>query len=504
MERVTLSRLITPHAAGQAGSRTALSYGSERWSYAALSAGADALAFAMTAAGLAGKRVALMLPNRPETVLAYLACFTAGAICAPLNSRYAPPEIERALRRARPTWLIVHASRLQELARVDPAVLAGVRVLVVGGSDRYEALAPLLVPGPVTPPEQQGAEQPAVLFFTSGSTGSPKGVLHDHGSALAMLTSTSEALGNVGPRDVVQVCEPLVHVSGFIGTLTTLMAGGTVALYDGFDMDRYAAGLLEHRPTLICTHIDILAQLIRAPGASREWFSSLRGIYTGGDTVPAAFQREFMDLAGKPIGVGWGMTEAIWLTVNRVPRVERDGCIGSPVSGVEVRADEQTGELLVRGPMLMARYWEDEALTRDLLTGGWLRTGDLGAQDADGVWWFQGRVKDLIVRRTSKITPGEVEAAIDGHPAVAASAVVAAPDHDEGQVPVAFIVLRHGRTVSTADLLGFLRERIAEYKLPARVHFLDALPLTASGKIARHDLREETGPNGPSAPGGAA
>lgn len=489
-EQVTLSRLIAAHATGQAGSRTALWYDSERWSYAALSAAADALAFVMSAAGLAGERVALMLPNRPETVIAYLACFTAGAICAPLNSRYAPPEIERALRRARPAWLIVHASRLQGLARVDPAALTGVRVLVVGGSDRYEPLAPLLIPRSVPRPEQQGFEQPAVLFFTSGSTGSPKGVLHHHGSALAMLTSTSEALGDVGPRDVVQVCEPLVHVSGFIATLTTLMSGGTVALYDGFDVERYTAGLLEHRPTLICTHIDILAQLIRAPHVSPAWFSSLRGVYTGGDTVPAAVQREFMDLAGKPIAVGWGMTEAIWLTVIRVPRLERDGCIGSPVSGVEVRADEHTGELLVRGSMLMARYWEDEALTRDLLAGGWLRTGDLGVQDADGVWWFRGRLKDLIVRRTSKITPGEVEAAIDQHPAVAASAVIAAPDHDEGQVPVAFIVLRHGQMVSADDLQGFLRERIAKYKLPARMHFLDALPLTASGKVARHDLHE--------------
>lgn len=488
-EHVTLSRLIALHAE-QTGSRTALSYEKERWTYAELSAAADALAFEMTAAGLAGERVALMLPNRPETVLAYLACFTSGAICAPFNSRYAPPEIERALRRARPAWLIVHASRLDELAKVDPAASAGIRVLVVGDSDRYEPLAPLLAPRSVPRPERQDPEQPAVLFFTSGSTGTPKGVLHDHGSALAMLTSTSEALGDVGPEDVVQVCEPMVHVSGFIATLTTLMSGGTVALYDGFDVDRYTAGLLEHRPTLICTHIDILAQLIRAPGASREWFSSLRGVYTGGDSVPAALQREFMDLARKTIAVGWGMTEAIWLTVARTPHLDRDGCIGSPVTGAEVRADEQTGELLVRGPMLMARYWEDEALTHDLLAGGWLHTGDLGTQDTDGIWWFRGRLKDLIVRRTSKITPGEVEAAIDENPAVAASAVIAAPDHDEGQVPVAFVVLRHGHAVSTADLLSFLRERIAEYKLPARVHFRDALPLTASGKIAHHDLHE--------------
>lgn len=487
--RTTLSNLIAPHAQ-QSGGRTALVYEGARWTYAELHAAARALAFEMVTAGLAGERVALMLPNRPETVLAYLACFASGAVATPLNARYAPPEVERALRRARPTWLILDESQLAKLDQVDPTALSDVRVLVVGTSERFEPLAPLLVPRAVPAFGEQGPTQPAVLFFTSGSTGTPKGVLHDHTSALAMLTSTAEALGDVGPSDIVQVCEPQMHVSGFIGTLTTLSAGGTVALYDGFDVARYAAGLLEHRPTLVCTHIDILAQMIGAPGASRDWFSSLRGVYTGGDTVPASLQREFMDLAGLPIAVGWGMTEAIWLTVVREPRLERDGCIGEAVDGAQVRADEQTGELLVRGPMLMARYWEDEESTRDLTVGGWLRTGDLGSRGEDGNWWFEGRLKDLIVRRTSKITPGEVESAIDQNDAVAASAVVAAPDLDEGQVPVAFVVLRDGHTLSAENLLGFLADRIAEYKLPARIHFLDALPLTASGKISRRDLDE--------------
>ncbi len=484
-----VSRLVASHAQ-ERGDAPALTFGGERWTYGRLGAAADALASAMTADGLGGERVALMLPNGPEIVLAYLACFAAGAVAAPLNARYAPPEVERALRRCRPSWLVVHAGRLGTLAQVDPAVLAGVRVLVAGGDDRYEPLAPLLVPTAAGRPEPPPPDAPAVLFFTSGSTGVPKGVLHDQASVRAMLSSTSEALGDVGPDDVVQVAEPQVHVSGFIGTLTALGAGGTVALLPGFDLDSYVAGLLGNRPTLVCTHIDVVAQVVRAPGASRAWFASLRGIYTGGDTVPAALQHEVMAVAGRPVAVGWGMTEAIWLTVVRDARLERDGCIGRPVGGAEVRADPGTGELLVRGPMRMVGYWEDEALTRELLVDGWLHTGDLGVRDDDGVWWFTGRIKDLIVRRTSKITPGEVEAAIDEHEAVAASAVVAADDPDEGQVPVAFVVLRPGRDLSAEDMTAFLRTRIAAYKIPARFHFPDALPLTSSGKISRHDLHE--------------
>jgi long-chain acyl-CoA synthetase len=489
-DRGTLARLITGHASA-AADRIALLHGDRSWSYAELAAAAGALASAMGADHLAGERVALMLPNGAEAVLSYLACFSAGAVATPFNSRYAPPEIEAALRRARPRWIVAHADRLDRLDLVDPEVLAKVRVLIVGEDSRYEPLEPLLYGQPLEPAAPgTPSDAPAVLFFTSGSTGAPKGVVHSQASALAMLTSTSEALDNVRPSDVVQVFEPLVHVSGFIATFTTLMAGGTVILYEGFDVERYVAALIEHRPTLVCTHIDVLAQVVRAPGARRDWFSSLRGAYTGGDTVRGPLQKEFLEIAGLPIGVGWGMTEAIWLTVVREPRLDRDGCIGAVVSGVQVRTDDRSGELLVRGPMVMLGYWEDEPLTARTLAGGWLHTGDLGEQDTAGDWWFVGRIKDLIVRRTSKITPGEVEAALDLHPAVAMSAVVGALDPDEGEVPVAFVVTRPGKIVSAAELTGFLAERIAAYKIPARIHFQDHLPLTASGKIAHRELKE--------------
>lgn len=452
----------------------------------------------MRADRLAGERVALLLPNSIELVTAYLACFTAGVMAVPLNRRYAAPEVEKALQRARPRWLIVHADRLPLLGHVDGSILAGLRLIVVGEppstTSQGESYAALFgTPAPtgevaVTP------DMPTVMFFTSGSTGRPKGVVHTHASALAMLTSTSEALGDVGPDDVVQVFEPMVHVSGFIATFTTLLGGGTVALYDGFDATVYAQALVTHRPTLVSTHIDVLVQLLRLPGVCRDWFASLRGVYTGGDTVPAAVQREFSQISGLPIGVGYGMTEAIWLTVQREARVDRDGCIGRPVGGAQLRVDEKTNELLVAGPMMMKRYWDDDAQTQATVVDGWLHTGDLGYCDPDGFWWFTGRIKDIIVRRTSKITPGEVEEALQRYPGVAAAAVTGAPDPDEGQVPVAYVVPRPGVTLSTEDLVAFLEERIARYKIPARIHLRSSLPLTSSGKISRRDLREDDGP----------
>jgi long-chain acyl-CoA synthetase len=473
------------------GDAVALVHDGRRTTYRELHDDVAALAAAMRTDGLAGEPVALLLPNGPELVTAYLACFASGAIAAPLNRRYAPPEIERALRLLRPRWLLVHADRLDVLARVDTAALAGVRLILVGGSrPGFESWAELFrettPAGRAVPPQGD-----AVVFLTSGSTGRPKGVVHSHASALAMLTSTAEALGDATADDVVQVFEPLVHVSGFIATFATLLAGGTVVLYDGFDATTYADALRTHRPTLVCTHIDVLAQLLRVPGVCRDWFASLRGVYTGGDVVPAGLQQEFRAVTGLPIGVGYGMTEAIWLTVQREPPLYRDGCIGRPVGGARLRVDETTGELLVAGPMVMSRYWADPELTAASLVDGWFRTGDLAERDADGLWWFTGRIKDVIVRRTSKITPGEVETALAQHPAVELVAVIGAEDPEEGQVPVAFVVPRPGAAPPTADeLTAFLAERIAAYKIPARFHLRPALPLTPSGKIARRDLRE--------------
>jgi long-chain acyl-CoA synthetase len=474
--------------------RPALIFGTDEWTYARLrDASIDATS---RLAGLSGERVAFMLPNCPEAVVLYLACFRSGAVAVPLNTRYAAPELASVLDRCRPALLVVHETRLGVVADLPTAALASIRVAVVGdrgssGFEPYEASASSSTETSIA--DQGDADRVAVVFFTSGSTGAPKGVVHTHGSVRGILDSTSDALGDITRDDIVQVSDPLVHISGFMETMTGLLCGAKIVLSDGFDLESYVAGLRAHRPTLVCTHLDVLAQLARDPDADSDWFSSFRGVYTGGDTVPAAVQRDFAARFGRSIAVGWGMTEAIWLTVNREPRLDRDGCIGLPVGGAEIRTDDETGELLARGPMVMQGYWEDPDLTDAALADGWLHTGDVGSKDSSGTWWYEGRIKDLIVRRTSKITPGEVESAIDLHPAVAASAVVAAADPDDGQVPVAFVVTLPGETLTATLLTEFLSGRIAGYKLPARIHFVDALPLTASGKVAHGELREPLG-----------
>jgi long-chain acyl-CoA synthetase len=334
--------------------------------------------------------------------------------------------------------------------------------------------------------------QPAVIFYTSGSTGEPKGVVHTRSSVSGVLESTSEALGGVTDSDIILVCEPQVHVSGFIETFTVLMHGGTVILHDGFEIERYLASLEQERPTLIVTHIDILMRLLDSGRCNTNSFSSLRGVYTGGDELPSTLQKRFLELTGIRIQLGYGMTEAIWLTVCREAVFERRGCIGKPLAGVELRIVDKdggelpkgkSGEIWVRGSMVMSHYWNNEQATKESFVDVWFRTGDCAIKDEYGTYWYTGRIKNIIIRNTSNIYPGEVEQALYKHPDVEEAGVIGLPDPKEGQVPVAFVVRKRGAKLAEKELKDFASQQIAAYKIPTRIFFIESLPQTASGKI---------------------
>ena len=485
--------------------KAAILAGETEISYGALLAQTNRLASTFAQNNMTGERVAFMLTNGLDILLTYLACFRTGTIATPVNYRYAGPELENALTVAEPRWLVIHKDKLDLLSKVDPAFIGKLRIYVAGAADhsipkgleRFESLLSNNA-DPANLPEP-GPDDAAVMFFTSGSTGRPKGVVHTQGSARAMLDSTAEAFDGVGRDDTIQVAEPQVHVSGFIASLTVLMAGGTVALVDTFDAGPYLEALRRYRPTLICTHIDVLVKLCEAPGIRGEDFSSLRGVYTGGEQIPDDEQTRFMALAGLPIQLGYGLTEAIWLTICREPHRIGGECIGKPVGGAALRIadsngkvlpDGEIGEIQVKGPMVMREYWNNPEETAATLKDGWLRTGDSGRRDGNGDFWFAARIKELIVRDTSKITPGEIEAAIDTFDGVAQSAAVGVPDPVDGEVPVAFVEMESGRAFRETAILAYLKERIAAYKIPVRIEALDALPLTKSGKINHLALKE--------------
>ena len=219
----------------------------------------------------------------------------------------------------------------------------------------------------------------------------------------------------------------MVHISGFMETFTVLRRGGTLIIQDGIDLELYIETLKEHRSTLIITHIDIFMKLLDSGLTTRGDFSSLRGVYTGGDELPSALQKRFVEHTGLPIQLGYGMTEAIWLTICRQPAFDKNSCIGKPIDGVELRIvdkngenlpDGEVGEIWVKGDMVMGCYWENAEATNEVLSDGWFKTGDCAFKDSSGDYYYAARIKDIIIRSTSNISPGEVEEALYKHPEV--------------------------------------------------------------------------------------
>lgn len=481
--------------------KTALILENRQVSFEGLENTANRFANFLAKENLKGERIAFMLPNSIEIVSIYLGCFKAGCVAMPVNRCYAPPELERILRHAEPYYLIMEEEKLFLLDHIDLSATHLKAVFVVGNKKKSKAY-PLLQEMMDTPDQFEPRDivyhNPAVIFYTSGSTGQPKGVVHTLRSIEAIVDSTSEALGTITENDTIIVCEPQCHISGFMETFSTLSRGGTVLVYDDFNLEKYLDGLIKHRPTLAVPHIDTLIKLLDSGRCTYDSFQSLRGVYTGGDALPDSVQQRFIACAGKPIHLGYGMTEGIWFTVCREDKPKK-GCIGKPLTGVKIRLVDQNGrevsygedgEILIKGEMLLLNYWDNPIETEKVFIDGWFKTGDTGKQGSDGNYYFTGRIKDIIIRESANIMPGEVESAIYQHPAIKAAAVIGIPDPDEGEVPIAFVVLKEDGTLTEIELCRFLKQVIAEYKVPKKIYFIEKIPLTSSGKINHQKLHD--------------
>ena len=338
--------------------------------------------------------------------------------------------------------------------------------------------------------------QPAVVLYTSGTTARPKGVTHTHRSLIetAILTASIP----ISPNDTLLIITPLMHASGMDFFLTALLQGATAVLLRTFDPVAVLDLIEQFRCTSIMGLPAMLQFVVEEQARHSRDISSVCNAGAGGDTVPTALQRRFHDLFGIELREGYALTESVPVTFNRKGDV-RIGSIGTAAPRVSIRLVDvngldvptgEIGEVLVRSPANCVGYWNDPAATARLFEDGWLHTGDLASRDEDAYYWFKGRLKQLIIRGGSNISPQEVEEALCQHPAVLEAGVVGAPHPLYGEVAVAFVVLRTGYSVNEDQLRTHARKLLADYKVPERTFSLAELPKGLTGKVDRRGLRD--------------
>jgi fatty-acyl-CoA synthase len=483
--------------------RLAMRQGERQLTYRALADRVDRLAGAMAAAGVRrGDRIAYLAANSTAGFEAFFAAGRLGAIFAPLNVRLTTQELHYLVRDCEPK-LLIHDT---EQARHLPG-LAGpgspIEEVIDLGSEDDAGYEHFLMAGDEPPAANVGLDDDAVILYTSGTTGKPKGAVLTHGN-LTFNTMNQLAHADVLGTDSALCIAPLFHVSG-LGqvSLPTFFKGGCVVVLPRFDPGAVLDAISSLRITSFAAVPTMLQMLCDHPAFAGADLSSLRYVIYGGsmvlERVAVAWQRR-----GVVLLQGYGMTEASPGVYMAVPdgAVERPTSIGSPhfFTDVSLRPlsgrgqDARTGELLVRGPNVFRGYWNRSADTGQALSDGWFHSGDVVRVDESGWAYVVDRIKDMIISGGENIYPAEVESELNRLPGVLDCAVVAVPDEQWGEVGMAFIVAADGTAWDAQTLRDALIERLAAYKIPKHVRVVPSLPKTATGKVRRQDLRTAAQP----------
>jgi acyl-CoA synthetase (AMP-forming)/AMP-acid ligase II len=450
-----------------------------------------------------GDRIASLMPNRIDLAVHYLACFKAGLVATPLNYRYTHREIDHALQVSGADALLAHVERADDVGaslltvRLRCGVIAYQDDADDGDPGWPHAFATLLSSDPLVFDPSADPSMPAVIFFTSGSTGPAKGVTHTRESLRWMIASAAAAF-ELTHDDEFLPGSSMSHLGSFLWTLSVLATGGRVVVARTTDAHELLALLRETRPTVLAMLPAALMALVRDHDLQPDDLMSLRVCRAGSDKVSTELLTEFADAAGFPITEGYGMTEVGLATLNPPSGVNKQGSIGPPISGFDIMLRDDDGEpvaprsvgrIFIRSRSRMAGYWDAEQATGEVVSGDWLDSGDLAYADEDGYLWFFGRKKQIIVHDGSNISPFEVEGALLEHPAIALAGVVGVHDAVHGETVRAYVTLRDDAPrPSSASVIVFCRDRVG-YKAPEEVIFLDEMPLNATGKIDRVGLK---------------
>lgn len=492
---MTLSDLLRA-SAGRLPDKTALHVASsaEEVSYSSLDTEVDRIAAGLQGSGVApGDRVGICLGNVPDFIYAYLGVLRAGGVVVPLNVMLTAPEMRKILDDATPRVVITSDPFLQAVAKAGAPSVD--KIVDVAAWDEFAAS------GAVPTSVERGDDDLAILAYTSGTTGDPKGAMLTHGNLLANLQQQMDIPEDrVGEDDVLFLTLPMFHIFGLNVPLgLMIMNGATGVLVERFEPVDTLRLIEKYKPTVLFGAPPMYAAWVSTPGGDQYDLSSVRLAVSGAAPLSEAVLKAFDDVFGVKIYEGYGMTEtAPTLTTNRMAPLPRPGSIGMPLPGVEMKLlDEEgneveigdTGEIVVRGPNVFKGYWNRDDETARSFRDGWFHTGDIAVKDEEGYLYIVDRKRDLIIVSGFNVFPSEVEAALMENPAVADAAVIGEPHPYTGEAVTAFVVLAEGATATEEELKVEISTRLARFKCPHKIEIVDSLPHLLTGKVLRRALR---------------
>jgi long-chain acyl-CoA synthetase len=485
--------------AGRSPDADALRLGEATLSYREFLQGAQRTAGWLRAQGVwPGDRVGLILPNVPAFPVLFYGALFAGAAVVPINPLLTERELGFYFSDAGVAVAFAFEALPDRGAAAAAAGRAGeVEVAVVGvlglSDEQLGDIAPM---AELEPCEQHDL---AVLLYTSGTTGRPKGAELTHHNLASNAATVATELLRTGDRDVIMGCLPLFHVFGLTcGLNASVLAGSCLALLPRFDPTGALELIHTHRVSVFEGVPTMYSALLHEPDTARYDTSSLRLCVSGGSAMPVEVLQQFEQRFEAMILEGYGLSETSpVVSFNHPDRERKPGSIGTPVGGVEVRVLDDdgndvptgdVGELAVRGECVMRGYWGRPQATADAIPDGWFRTGDLGRADDEGYLYIVDRKKQLIIRGGYNVYPREVEEALHEHPAVAEVAVIGIKHSSLGEEVGAAVALAPGQVATPDELRVFARERVAAYKYPRHIWLVDALPKGPTGKILHRDV----------------
>ncbi|MFV0462096.1 MAG: long-chain-fatty-acid--CoA ligase [Nostocoides sp.] len=441
-----------------------------------------------------GDRVAVSLPNIPQMPMIYYGILSAGAVVVPMNPLYKAREFAHVLidsgSRVFFAWSAVQADAsagAQEAGAtyidVDPATFV----------DQVMAHAPIAV-------TDRDAQDTAVILYTSGTTGTPKGAELTHANMTKNAeVSTSKRLLGIRPDDIVFGGLPLFHSFGQTCMMNaSVLAGATLTLLPRFEPGKALEVIARDKVTAMGGVPTMYVALSQFPERDSFDTSSLRVAVSGGAALPVEVLRAFDAAYGAPILEGYGLSETSPVaSFNHADRPRKPGSVGEPIDGVEFRLTDdvwnevpegEVGEIAIKGHNVMKGYFNNPEATDQVLRDGWFRTGDMARRDEDGYYFIVDRAKDMIIRGGYNVYPREVEEVLYEHPAVASAAVVGVPDDVHGEEIAAVVTLKPGASVTEDEIREYAKERVAAYKYPRIIRFVDELPMGPTGKILKREI----------------